>query len=192
MREQFPNDAAYIQDEKALLVLGEQVAKAEREVQEAKHIFEAADGRAKAQARKSQKAAEQKYKDLTTRLTQARTNRVKPPWIQACRLAFPSDKMRRHVNDDDQDWDTYKLLKIIQYFLPNTFASVLGGDQRHAYELLRGLVQVLKIRNTLAHRDTDDREQHMTEHEIIDAIRLFDELLNMCNKPSPSIKKIQV
>ncbi len=113
-----------------------------------------ADGQIKAQAARELIEAKHKHMRSKMELKETLDKSVKAPWILACHKAFPSDKMRQHINDDGQEWDIYTLLKIIQFHLKSVFVQRLGGNHRRAYELLRGLVQVLTIRNNLAHRGT--------------------------------------
>ena len=115
-----------------------------------------------------------------------------PRWVEACRDAFPTDKMKQFVNDDGKTWDTYTLLKIMQYHMSTVFLKMLGGDRHRAYELLRALVQVLRVRNNNSHQDTDGADQNMSEYEIMEALRLFGDLLQCCKLPRTELTHIQV
>ena len=97
-------------------------------------------------------------------------------WLQQCKDAFPSDKMRKHIQDDGKTWDVYKLGKILQFHLSAVFGPRLGGD-RLAYELLKDLTSALKARNSKAHLDPATA---LTEDEMMHTIRLLKDLLLLC------------
>ena len=159
MKSNFPDNEVYLQYRAELKHRQDMAQQAGLACETLQSSFDGlkkstADGHIKAQAARELKEAKQKHTIRKMELKETLDKSVKAPWILACHEAFPNDKMRQHVNDDGQEWDTYKLLKIIQFHLKSVFVQRLGGNQRRAYELLRGLVQVLTVRNTLAHRDT--------------------------------------
>lgn len=102
-------------------------------------------------------------------------------WIEECKKSFPPGSSMSHfIHDNGKPWDTYTLLKIVQYrdHLNGVFLERLsgGGTQARAYELLKGVVQVLSVRNSAAHSEEQDA-QGISEYEVLHTLNQLAELL---------------
>ena len=107
----------------------------------------------------------------------------RPFWLLKCREAFPSDKMRKYINDDGKTWDAYSLGAIIQANMRRAFAKHLVLDERQAKGLLSRLLSLLQWRNWRAH------DRAASSGESLEALRLMDDMLKAFGQPADDVKE---
>jgi hypothetical protein len=94
-----------------------------------------------------------------------------PRWIEECR-AFFGPAMKQHVNASDH-WDVHTIVVVMRALLRDVFAQHLP-DHFHAKELLSGILRVLSMRSTRAHRVA------MVESDVLGALQQMASVMQQC------------
>ena len=113
-------------------------------------------------------------------------------WIMKSKDAFEG-KMRKFVISTNV-WDSYMLIKILQYHLSTVFVSKLSSIQSAAYELLMSALEILNYRNYKAHRDEHRaaHEQGLGENETLRALSLMTDVLAACQLDTAALARQRV
>ena len=96
-----------------------------------------------------------------------------PRWIEECREFF-GPTMKKHVNDSNR-WDVHMIVVVMRALLRDVFAQHLP-DHFHAKELLSGIIRVLSMRSTRAHRVA------MVESDVLGALQQMVSVMGQCKR----------
>jgi hypothetical protein len=94
-----------------------------------------------------------------------------PRWIEECRVFF-GPTMKHHVNASNR-WDVHTIVVVMRALLRDVFARHLP-DHFHAKELLSGILRVLSMRATRAHRVA------MVESDVLGALQQMASVMKQC------------
>jgi hypothetical protein len=94
-----------------------------------------------------------------------------PRWIEECRVFF-GPTMKHHVNASNR-WDVHTIVVVMRALLRDVFARHLL-DHFHAKELLSGILRVLSMRATRAHRVA------MVESDVLGALQQMVSVMRQC------------
>ena len=94
-----------------------------------------------------------------------------PRWIEECRVFF-GPTMKHHVNASNR-WDVHTIVVVMRALLRDVFARHLP-DHFHAKELLSGILRVMSMRATRAHRVA------MVESDVLGALQQMASVMRQC------------
>ena len=124
------------------------------------------------------KAANQQMKTVSVQLKKLDASPPQlpplPRWVQECREFF-GPLMKPHVHASNR-WDVYTIVVVMRALLPDVFARLLP-DHFHAKELLDGVLRVIEMRTSRAHRGA------LTESDVLEALRQMVAVLRRCVEP---------
>jgi hypothetical protein len=94
-----------------------------------------------------------------------------PRWIEECRVFF-GPTMKHYVNASNR-WDVHTIVVVMRALIRDVFARHLL-DHFHAKELLSGILRVLSMRATRAHRVA------MVESDVLGALQQMVSVMRQC------------
>jgi hypothetical protein len=106
-----------------------------------------------------------------------------PQWIEECRVFF-GPAMKQHVNTSNH-CDVHTIVVVMRALLRDVFAHHLP-DHFHAKELLSGIIRVLTMRSTRAHRVA------MVESDVLGALQQMVSVMQQCQCDADAIAKVKV
>jgi tetratricopeptide (TPR) repeat protein len=104
-----------------------------------------------------------------------------PRWIEECRVFFGST-MKQHVNASNH-WDVHTIVAVMRGVLRDVFARHLP-DHFHAKELLSGILRVLSMRSTRAHRVA------MVESDVLGALQQMVSVMTQCQRGADTVAAV--
>jgi len=94
-----------------------------------------------------------------------------PWWIEECRVFFGAT-VKPYVNASNH-WDVHIIVVVMRGLLRDVFAQHMP-DHFHAKELLRGILRVLSMRSTRAHRVA------VVESDVLSALQQMTSVMKQC------------
>ena len=135
--------------------------------------------------KEERQAVAQQKKAIEDELKQLDSTPAPPPpvprWIGECRQFF-GPAMKHHVNASNR-WDVHMIVVVMRALLRDVFEQHLP-DHFHAKELLSGILRVLSMHSTRAHRIA------MAEFDVLGAMQQMVSVMQQCRRDADAVTAV--